>query len=65
MICFHRGDQQMLFLFVMNRNAVKNPPPDSPTFVKVSKLSTVSWSDGDKTYFLAGPEEPNFLQKYL
>ena len=27
MVCFDRGDKQMLFLFVMKRSAVKDPPP--------------------------------------
>ena len=57
MICYDRGDNQMLFLFVMNRSAVKDPPSAAPTFARVSKLSTVSWSEGDKTYLLAGPEQ--------
>jgi hypothetical protein len=65
MICFHREDKQMLFLFVMNSSAVKDPPPWMPSFTKVSRLATASWSEGDKTYFLAGPEEEDFLQKYL
>jgi hypothetical protein len=65
MICFNRGDDQMLFLFVMNRSAVKDPPSEKAELEKISKLATASWSDGDKTYLLAGPEEANFLKKYL
>jgi hypothetical protein len=30
----------------------------------VNKLTTVSWSRGERTYVLAGPEEPGFLEKY-
>jgi hypothetical protein len=65
MICFHRGDNEMLFLFVMNRSAVKDPPKEKAALEKVNRLSATSWSEGDITYFLAGPEEANFLQKYL
>ena len=65
MVCFDRGDKQMLFLFVMNRAALKDPPAESPRLETVRGLSTVSWSDGDKTYLLAGPQEPEFASKYL
>jgi len=65
MVCFDRGDKQMLFLFVMNRSAVKDPPPPTPRLAKVNELLTVSWTQGDKTYLLAGPEEADFVRKYL
>ena len=65
MVCFDRGDKQMLFLFVMKRSAVKDPPPETPHLAKVLQLLTVSWSRGDNTYVLAGPEEAGFVRKYL
>ncbi len=65
MICFDRGDQQMVFLFVVNRAAMKGAPDMTPEFVKVNKLGTASWSQGDKTYILAGSAEPKVLQKFL
>jgi hypothetical protein len=65
MVCFDRGDKQMLFLFVMKRSALKDPPPAKPRLDKVNELLTASWSQGDETYLLAGPEEADFLQKYL
>lgn len=65
MVCFNRGDDQMLFLFVMNRSAVEDPPSATPELEKISKLLAASWTDGDKTYLLAGPEEADFLQKYF
>jgi hypothetical protein len=65
MVCFNRGDNQMLFLFVMNRSALKDPPAETPQFAKVADLLTASWSRGDKTYLLAGPEETDFGSKYL
>ncbi len=64
MVCFDRGDNQMLFLFVMNRSAVKDPPPETPTTANVRGLATTSWSVGDKTYLLAGPQDAD-LHKYL
>jgi len=65
MVCFDRGDKQMLFLFVMKRSAVKDPPPETPRVAKVREMLTASWTHGDDTYVLAGPEESNFLRKYL
>lgn len=65
MVCFNRGHDQMLFLFVMNRSALKDPPPGSPQLTKVNELMTASWTSGDKTYLLAGPAEDDFARKYL
>ena len=65
MVCFDRGDKQMLFLFVLKRSALKDPPPEAPQVSKVSQMVTVSWTHGDNTYVLAGPEEAGFVQKYL
>jgi hypothetical protein len=65
MVCFDRGDKQMLFLFVMKRSAVKDPPPETPQLTRVREMATASWSHGDNTYILAGPEEADFVRKYL
>ena len=65
MVCFNRGDDQMLFLFVMKRSALKDPPAETPQVAKVTELQTVSWTRGEYTYVLMGPEEPQFLRKYL
>lgn len=65
MVCFDRGDKEMLYLFVMDRAVVKDAPPASPQVEKVNRLVTVSWSDGDRAYVLAGPEEADFARKYL
>jgi hypothetical protein len=65
MVCFDRGDKQMLFLFVMKRSAVKDPPPETPQLAMVHQMVTASWTRGDNTYVLAGPEETDFAKKYL
>jgi hypothetical protein len=65
MVCFDRGDSEMLYLFVMDRAAVKDAPPPTPELARVNKLVTVSWSAGDRAYVLAGPEEADFARKYL
>lgn len=65
MLCFDRGDKQMVFLFVMERSALKDPPPQTPVTVKVDALLTVSWSSNGKAYLLAGPEKTELLQRYF
>jgi hypothetical protein len=65
MVWFNRGDDQMLFLFVMKRSALKDPPAETPQVSKVTELQMVSWTQGGYTCVLAGPEEPQFLRKYL
>ena len=65
MVCFDRGDKQMLFLFVIARSAIRDAPPENPEWVKINDLMTAGWSQEDKTYLLAGPETPESLRKYL
>lgn len=65
MVCFNRGDNQMLFLFVLDHSAVKDPPPEVPTLSKINKLLTASWTGDGKTYILAGSEEADFVRKYF
>ncbi len=65
MVCFDRGDKEMVFLFVTDRSAVKDPPPAQPQVSQVADQVSVSWTSGDKIYTLAGPEEPGFVKKYL
>jgi len=63
MVCFDRGGGQMFFLFVINSAAVKGEP-QRPTPLKIGALQTLSWSQGTNTYVLAGPDDPDFEQKY-
>jgi uncharacterized membrane protein YbaN (DUF454 family) len=65
MVCFNRGDNQMLFLFVMNRTALKDPPGEAPNPSTVTELQTFSWTRGQYTYVLAAPLEPGDPTKYL
>jgi hypothetical protein len=65
MACFDRGDKQMVFLFVMDKSAVADPPPSLPQSEQVKKLATIAWTEGDKTYLLASPGKQEALRKYL
>jgi hypothetical protein len=64
MLCFDRGDQQMLFLFVVSRDALKGEPGATPQVHMISRLQTASWSDRTNVYMLAGPPDPDFVVKY-
>jgi hypothetical protein len=63
MVCFDRGDKQMLVLFVIDSGALKGEPR-RPSTAKIDTLQTLSWSQGPHTYVLGGPDDPEFAQKY-
>ena len=72
MICFHTGkplppgQQSDLWLFVIDRSTVKNAPPmGSRQFVRVNKLMTVTWTQGDKLYVLGMEGDEQTLRQYL
>lgn len=68
MVCFDRGSGDTLFLFVLKRSAVKDPPPTDAAQADLSRvdgLMTASWTNGSDTYVLAGPAEADFAEKYL
>jgi len=69
MVCFNSGKNGSpntpdLFLFVIDRAALSNPP-DSSQLSRISSLTTASWSSGDKTYVLGGLGNEEFLRRYL
>ena len=54
MICFDLGANKELYLFIINRDAVPDPPQNNqPDFRQISKLATRSWTSGDNAYLLA------------
>ena len=66
MICFDAGDKEDLYLFVVERSELKNPPPlGAPQISKVNKIITASWSAGGRTYLLAAKGDENFIRKFL
>jgi len=65
MVCFDRGTNEMVFLFVMDRTAVRDSPPAIPQVARVNKLTTASWTRDGRTYVLAGQEEADFPRKYF
>jgi uncharacterized membrane protein YbaN (DUF454 family) len=65
MVCFDRGDRQMLFLFVARASAFRDPPGPKPQVTRLADLISVSWRAGDKCYTLAGPADSAALKSYL
>jgi len=72
MICFKSGrplppgDQSDVWLFVIERKSVSDPPvPGGPVFARVNKATTVSWSDDKNTFLLAAVGSEAFVRKYL
>jgi len=72
MICFNSGRQLPpgqktdLFLFVMTKDAVPNPPRESDLQIaQVSQHATASWSSGDKIYVLSTDGDEAFLRSLL
>jgi hypothetical protein len=72
MICFNSGKKADpkaadLFLFVIDRAAVGNPPAtNSAQVARISrKLATASWSAGGKVFVLAGLGDEAFVRNYL
>jgi hypothetical protein len=72
MICFRtgkplsRGEQNDLWLFVVDRHAMRNISTDAlPQFKKVNRLATASWTKGDKIYFFSTTADEETLRKFL
>jgi hypothetical protein len=72
MVCFH-SDRRLspniktdLFLFVIDRKAVPNPPPSNPPqLAQADRISTASWTSGDMVYVLVADGDEALLRKYL
>lgn len=64
MVCFEANGDQMLFLFVVDRGALKGEPERVPELQRINRFQTASWSDNAHLYVLAGPDDPAFLRKY-
>lgn len=66
MICYGRGSQPELWLFVADSSAFPDPPDGpGPTVEKVNRLNTVSWSQRGRTYLLAGDLDEAGLLRLL
>jgi hypothetical protein len=66
LVCFDLGNDNDLWLFVVDRTALPDAPAtESPQFASVGKMATASWSQGNSTYLLAVNGDTEKLRKYL
>jgi hypothetical protein len=72
MVCFRTGQplapgaRSDLWLFVMDRSALKNAPEmKAPELAKVNRLITATWSDGNKVYLLGVAGDERTIRSYL
>jgi hypothetical protein len=60
------GGNTNLFLFLVRRSAFHSlPVPTNTQFIRIGRLMTASWSDGDDIYLLAGPDDVVAIHNYL
>jgi hypothetical protein len=66
LLCFDLGNDNDLWLFVVDRAALPDAPAtESPQFASVGQMATASWSQDDSTYLLAMRGDTENLRKYL
>lgn len=65
MVCLDSVGQGTLFLFVVNAVSVDGTLPTGTEFTQVNKLMTASWTQGGRTYVLAGSGSRESLQQYF
>jgi Protein of unknown function (DUF3379) len=66
MVCLKNRHNQDLYLFVLDRQNLDDPPASGARdFAQVLQLGTESWTEGDKVYILAGRGDESELQQYL
>ncbi len=66
LLCFDLGNDNDLWLFVIDRTALPDAPAsESPQFTSVGKMATATWSRGNSTYLLAVNGDTEALRKYL
>ena len=65
MVCFDRGNKDMVFMLVFYKKQFRQPPPPLPQLELVKQLATASWSSGNKVYLLVASGNLDSLRPYL
>ena len=66
MVCFKRGANDLVWLFIINRASVFDTPrATSPELQALGKFMTASWTIGEKTYVLGVIGDEKVLKAYL
>ena len=56
LICFELQNHKIAHLLVVDRDAFRHAPTESPQVAPAGDLATVSWSRGNKTYLIASEQ---------
>ena len=65
MVCLNFANRDVLYLFVIESNNVRNPPSSAPRFATLESHLTASWTDGNKSYLLAAPRATGDLHQFF
>jgi hypothetical protein len=65
LICFSLADGGYAHLFIVDKNALSDPPGSSPEFQTNGAWYTATWSDNGHSYMLATEDGPNQLKQLL
>ena len=68
MVCLDSGEMNktnVLYLFIVDRSAVARPPTAAPEIKNVNRLTTASWTLGNKVYLLAAPSSAEELKRFF
>jgi hypothetical protein len=65
MVCMQRADKKMVYLFVLRREVLPDPPPSQPAIENLKGLKAASWSSGANSYILLTPETENLDQNFF
>lgn len=65
-LCFHLGENRTAHLYVVDRSRLADPPEQGvPALRQIGDFAIASWSEGGKSYFLAGRGGQDSLRQLL
>lgn len=65
LICFSLADGRIAHLFMIEKQALTDPPGTSPEYQKDGPWSLAMWSDQSHSYLLATQDSPDALKQLL
>jgi len=65
-LCFHLGGGRTAHLYVVDRSRLASPPAQgAPAMSQIGDFAMASWSEGDRSYFLAQRGDEDSLRRLL
>ena len=65
LVCFKLEGGEVVHLFTLDRDALRDAPPAEPQFSVAGKYTTAGWTGGDKVYLLVSSRGETALKKIL